>query len=153
MNVCCVYLASLAPQYRAIVELYKIADMAMKVVGMGSVGTLCIIPLLMASDEDPLILQLKEAEASVLEPYAEACEYKNHGQRVAVGQRFMQAASDMLLGWSHGDMRNRDFYIRQLRDMKMSIVMVRWTRIRSNIMERFVGVSWQGLMRGRPNPR
>jgi uncharacterized protein (DUF2252 family) len=117
------YLASLPPQYRAIVERYKISDMAMKVVGVGSVGTLCMITLLMASDEDPLFLQLKEAEASVLEPYAGASEYKNHGQRVVVGQRFMQAASDILLGWSHGDMRNHDFYIRQLRDMKMSIVM------------------------------
>ena len=117
------YLASLPPQIRAIVERYKIADMAMKVVGVGSVGTLCMITLLMASNEDALFLQLKEAEASVLEPYAGASEYKNHGQRVVVGQRFMQAASDMLLGWSHGDMRNRDFYIRQLRDMKMSIVM------------------------------
>ena len=117
------YLASLPPQYRTIVERYKISDMAMKVVGVGSVGTFCMITLLMASDEDPLFLQLKEAEASVLEPYAGASEYKNHGQRVVVGQRFMQAASDMLLGFSHGDMRNRDFYIRQLRDMKMSIVM------------------------------
>ena len=117
------YLASLPPHYRAIVERYKIADMAMKVVGVGSVGTLCMVTLLMASGEDPLFLQLKEAEASVLEPYAGASEFKNHGQRVVVGQRFMQAASDMLLGWSHGDMRNRDFYIRQLRDMKMSVVM------------------------------
>jgi len=117
------YLESLAPQYRAILDRYKLADMAMKVVGVGSVGTLCAIALLMAADDDPLFLQFKEATASVLEPYAGASEYENHGQRVVVGQRFMQAASDVLLGWSHGNLRGRDFYIRQLRDMKMSIIM------------------------------
>ena len=117
------YLESLAPQYRAILERYKLVDIAMKVVGVGSVGTLCAIALLMASDDDPLFLQFKEANASVLEPYAGASEYKNHGQRVVVGLRFMQAASDVLLGWSHGELRGRDFYLRQLRDMKMSIIM------------------------------
>jgi len=84
---------------------------------------MCSIALLMASDDDPLFLQYKEADASVLEPYAGASEYRNHGQRVVMGQRFMQAAGDMLLGWSHGEMRKRDFYIRQLHDMKMSIIM------------------------------
>jgi uncharacterized protein (DUF2252 family) len=117
------YVESLAPQYRAILQRYKLADMAMKVVGVGSVGTMCAIALLMASDDDPLFLQYKEATASVLEPYAGASVYQNHGQRVVVGQRFMQAAGDMLLGWSHGEMRRRDFYVRQLRDMKMSIIM------------------------------
>ena len=117
------YLESLAPHYRAIVERYKLIDIAAKVVGVGSVGTLCAIALLMASDDDPLFLQLKEANQSVLEPYAGASEYQNHGERVVVGQRFMQAASDILLGWSHGELRGRDFYIRQLRDMKMSIIM------------------------------
>jgi uncharacterized protein (DUF2252 family) len=117
------YVASLPPQYRVILERYKLVDLAMKVVGVGSVGTLCSIVLLMASDDDPLFLQLKEADQSVLEPYAGASEYQNHGQRVVVGQRFMQAAGDMLLGWSHGEIRGRDFYIRQLRDMKMSIIM------------------------------
>jgi uncharacterized protein (DUF2252 family) len=117
------YLASLAPQYRAILERYKLVDIAMKVVGVGSVGTMCTIGLLMAADDDPLFLQFKEATASVLEPYAGASEYKNHGQRVVVGQHFMQAASDVLLGWSHGELRGRDFYIRQLRDMKMSVIM------------------------------
>jgi uncharacterized protein (DUF2252 family) len=117
------YLKSLAPQYRAILERYKLVDVAMKVVGVGSVGTLCAIALLMAADDDPLFLQFKEATESVLEPFAGASEYKNHGQRVVVGQRFMQAASDVLLGWSHGELRQRDFYLRQLRDMKMSIIM------------------------------
>ena len=118
-----VYMASLAPQYRAILERYNLVDTAMKVVGVGSVGTMCSVALLMAADDDPLFLQYKEADASVLEPCAGASEYRNHGQRVVMGQRFMQAAGDMLLGWSHGEMRKRDFYIRQLRDMKMSIIM------------------------------
>jgi uncharacterized protein (DUF2252 family) len=115
------YLESLAPHYRAIIERYKLTDIAVKVVGVGSVGTLCLIALLMASDDDLLFIQFKEADASVLEPYAGASEYKNHGQRVVVGQRYMQAASDMLLGWAHGKHRGRDFYARQLRDMKMSV--------------------------------
>jgi len=116
------YLESLAPHYRAILERYKLEDLAIKVVGVGSVGTLCMIALLMASDEDPLFIQVKEANASVLEPYAGASEYTNHGQRVVVGQRYMQAASDMLLGWAHARLRGRDFYVRQLRDMKMSVI-------------------------------
>jgi uncharacterized protein (DUF2252 family) len=117
------YMESLAPQYRVILERYKLVDIAMKVVGVGSVGTMCAIALLMASDDDPLFLQFKEANASVFEPYAGASEYHNHGQRVVVGQRFMQAASDVLLGWSHGNLLGRDFYLRQLRDMKMSVIM------------------------------
>ena len=117
------YVESLAPHYRAIVDRYKLADIAMKVVGVGSVGTLCMIALLMASDDDPLFIQIKEANASVLEPYAGVSEYASHGQRVVVGQRHMQAASDVLLGWAHGKRRNRDFYARQLRDMKMSVIM------------------------------
>jgi uncharacterized protein (DUF2252 family) len=117
------YLESLAPHYRALIERYKLTDTAMKVVGVGSVGTLCMVALLMASDDDPLFLQVKEADASVLEPYAGASEYQNHGQRVVVGQRYMQAASDMLLGWARGPVRDRDFYVRQLCDMKMSVIM------------------------------
>jgi uncharacterized protein (DUF2252 family) len=79
------YLESLAPHYREILERYKVEDFAVKVVGVGSVGTLCLIALLMASDDDPLFLQVKEANASVLEPYAGASEYPNHGQRVVLG--------------------------------------------------------------------
>jgi uncharacterized protein (DUF2252 family) len=116
------YMESLAPHYRVLINRFKLCDIAIKVVGVGSVGTYCAIALLMASDSDPLFLQIKQANASVLEPYAGASEYANHGQRVVVGQRFMQAASDMLLGWSHGNLRGRDFYVRQLRDMKMSVI-------------------------------
>ena len=76
--------------------------------------------LFMAADNDPLFLQIKQANASVLEPYAGKSVYSNHGQRVVMGQRLMQAASDMMLGWTEGKLRGRHFYVRQLRDMKMS---------------------------------
>jgi len=76
----------------------------------------------MASDNDPLFLQIKQANASVLEPYAGKSAYPNHGQRVVMGQRLMQAASDMMLGWTVGKLRGRQFYLRQLRDMKISAI-------------------------------
>lgn len=114
------YKKSLPDHCRALIDRFKLCDVAIKVVGVGSVGTACAIGLFMASDDDPLFLQFKEARASVLEPYAGASIYPNHGQRVVAGQRLMQSAGDMLLGWTHGGMRGRDFYIRQLRDMKIA---------------------------------
>jgi hypothetical protein len=93
--------------------------MAVKVVGVGSVGTACLIALFMAADDDPLFLQIKQANASVLEPYAGQSLHSNHGQRVVVGQRLMQSASDIFLGWTQGR-GGRHFYVRQLRDMKLS---------------------------------
>ena len=100
-------------------------DVARKVVGVGSVGTRAWIALLLGRDgEDPLFLQLKEAEASVLEEFLEPSEFKNHGERVVTGQRLMQAASDIFLGWLHVesglDGQQRDFYGRQLKDWKGS---------------------------------
>ena len=100
--------------------------MARKVVGVGSVGTRCWIVLMLGRDEsDPLFLQVKEAETSVLSRFAGASKYANQGQRVVAGQRLMQASSDIFLGWQHieagDDGRPRDFYIRQLRDWKFSI--------------------------------
>ena len=92
----------------------------MKVVGIGSVGTRCYIGLLFSEDGHPLILQFKEAVRSVLEPYAGKSAYKNQGQRVVVGQRLMQSSSDIFLGWVRGR-RGYDYYVRQLRDMKMSV--------------------------------
>ena len=92
--------------------------MAMKVVGIGSVGSRCGIILLMGGADDPLFLQVKQAQASVLEPYAGKSIYSNHGQRVAMGQRLMQSVSDIFLGWTEGDKGNQ-FYIRQMRDMKI----------------------------------
>jgi uncharacterized protein (DUF2252 family) len=114
------YRASLPDHCRMLIDRFKLCDIAVKVVGVGSVGTTCAIGLFMAADDDPLFLQFKEARASVLEPYAGASTYRNHGQRVVAGQRLMQSASDMLLGWTHGDMRGRDYYLRQLKDMKIA---------------------------------
>ena len=87
---------------------------------MGSVGTRCAVILLSASEKDNLILQIKEARNSVLEPYVEKSAYENNGQRVVVGQKIMQSASDVLLGWTK--LRDRDYYVRQLKDMKVSAV-------------------------------
>jgi uncharacterized protein (DUF2252 family) len=83
---------------------------------------MCIVALLMASDDNPLLLEVKQANASVLEPYAGKSAYSNHGQRVVVGQRLMRAASDMMLGWPVNNLGGRHFYVRQLRDMKISAI-------------------------------
>jgi len=113
--------ATLAENRRELVERYRFVDFARKVVGVGSVGTRCFIVLLEGRDEkDPLILQAKEATASVLEPYAPGSRHGNHGERVVVGQRLMQATPDVFLGWTRGP-GGRDFYFRQLWDMKGSI--------------------------------
>ena len=115
------YRDSLNPADRVLLDRYAIKDVAIKIVGIGSVGTFCAVALLMASDTDSLFLQIKEATASVLERYAGASPFANHGERVVVGQRLMQAASDILLGWTAGLEPHRHFYIRQLRDMKITM--------------------------------
>ena len=115
------YRESLPEHIRTLFDRYRFCDLALKVVGVGSVGTLCAIALFMASDDDPIFLQIKEATASVLEPYAGRSLHKDHGQRVVTGQKLMQAASDLFLGWSRGVSGNH-FYVRQLRDMKISSV-------------------------------
>jgi len=120
------YRRTLETDRRYLLEHYQFCDMARKVVGVGSVGTRCWIVLMLGRDEsDPLFLQVKEAEASVLSRFVGASAYKNQGQRVVAGQRLMQAASDIFLGWQHTDTgldgRSRDFYIRQLRDWKFSL--------------------------------
>ncbi len=112
------YRASLPPDRRALLERFELVDVAIKVVGVGSVGTRCAVVLLMADDNDSLFLQLKEARASVLEPYTQPSRYSNHGERVVEGQRLMQSASDLFLGWSKDSSRRVDFYVRQLRDCK-----------------------------------
>jgi len=113
------YRASLAEHLRVLFDRYRYRDMAIKVVGVGSVGTMCTVVLFTAADEDPLFLQVKEARASVLEPYAGKSPYESHGQRVIEGLRLMQAASDIFLGYTHGHGVDRDFYVRQLRDVKV----------------------------------
>jgi uncharacterized protein (DUF2252 family) len=123
------YLSSVPTERRWLIGQYGIVDMARKVVGVGSVGTRCWILLLTGRDvEDPLILQAKEAQPSVLEPYLEPSPFANNGERVVTGQRLMQAASDILLGWIRVrglDGRPRDFYVRQLRDGKGSVDITR----------------------------
>jgi len=116
------YRHTLADHYRVLLDRFRLHDLAVKVVGVGSVGTACYVALFMAADDDPLFLQVKQANASVLEPYAGKSAYPNHGQRVVMGQRLMQAASDMMLGWTVGKLGGRHFYVRQLRDMKLSAI-------------------------------
>jgi uncharacterized protein (DUF2252 family) len=114
------YRRSLPDHYKVLFERFRLHDIAIKVVGVGSVGTSCWVALLTASQGDPLFLQIKQANASVLEPYAGKSVYKNHGERVVAGQRLMQTASDIFLGWSLATLHNRHYYVRQLRDMKIS---------------------------------
>jgi uncharacterized protein (DUF2252 family) len=114
------YLASLPDERRALLERYTLVDVAQKVVGVGSVGTRCSVLLLLGDPDvdDPVLLQSKQALPSVFEPYVGASAYSNHAERVVVGQRLIQEASDVFLGWSR--VRDEDFYVRQLRDMRFS---------------------------------
>ena len=115
------YRATLRPDQRHLLEQFEVVDMARKVVGVGSVGTRAFIVLLQGRDEhDPLFLQVKEATTSVLEDHLPKSRYHQPGERVVHGQRLMQAASDIYLGWSKGAEANRYMYWRQLRDMKAS---------------------------------
>ncbi len=114
------YRKSLPEDRRVLLDRFHLEDVALKVVGVGSVGTRCGIMLLMNGPEDVLFLQVKEARTSVLEPYAGKSKYANRGQRVVVGQRLMQSASDLFLGWTEG-YQGRHYYIRQLRDMKLKL--------------------------------
>jgi uncharacterized protein (DUF2252 family) len=119
------YRETLAEERRILFDRYKVVDVVVKVVGVGSVGTRCAVALFLAGPEDALFLQFKEARRSVLAPYVRQHGSKNghriahNGQRVVIGQRLMQSASDIFLGWTEGP-RGRDFYVRQLRDMKVA---------------------------------
>ncbi len=111
------YLTSLSEDRKHLLKRYRIVDVARKVVGVGSVGTRCWVILLLGNhQDDPIFLQIKEAGSSVLEPYLQKTKYKNQGQRVVEGQRLIQAAPDIFLGW--GEIDGIQFYVRQLRDMK-----------------------------------
>lgn len=114
------YRLSLSDERRVLLDRYRLVDAALKVVGIGSVGTRCYIGLLFSEENHPLILQFKESCRSVLEPYAGKSQYDNQGQRVVMGQRLMQSSSDIFLGWVRGP-AGYDFFVRQLRDMKMSV--------------------------------
>jgi uncharacterized protein (DUF2252 family) len=121
------YRRTLPRDRRLILDRYRIVDVARKVVGVGSVGTRCDVALLMAGEHDPMLLQFKEALPSVLEPFVAKSRYANHGERVVIGQRMLQSASDVFLGWTRGE-EGRDYYFRQLRDMKMKIDLENMTR-------------------------
>jgi len=123
------YRESLRHHISVLLNRYELVDIARKVVGVGSVGTMCGVILLASSEDDILILQLKEARESVLEPYAGKSEFKHHGERVVAGQKLMQAASDSFLGWTTGPRPpHRHFYIRQLRDVKIGVDTVFWDK-------------------------
>jgi len=118
------YRHSLPPDRRVLLERFSYGDVARKVVGVGSVGTRCWVLLMFGRDQsDPLFLQMKEADASVLEPLLGSSGLANHGRRVVDGQRLMQASSDIFLGWVRAEVdgATRDFYVRQLRDWKASL--------------------------------
>ncbi|CAN5121476.1 DUF2252 domain-containing protein [soil metagenome] len=112
------YQKTLQEDRQRLFNRYRLSDFAIKVVGIGSVGTMCAVAVMLAPDDEPLLLQIKEARSSVLEPYAGKSEFENHGQRVVAGQRIVQSASDIFLGWTSFD-DGRHFYIRQLRDTKV----------------------------------
>ena len=112
------YRETLPEDRRVLFDRLHLVDYAIKVVGIGSVGTLCTVLLFLTTTGRPFFLQLKEANASVLEAYAGPSAYSHHGQRVVMGQRLMQSASDLFLGWVTGP-KGRHFYVRQLRDVKL----------------------------------
>jgi uncharacterized protein (DUF2252 family) len=114
------YRQTLSHASQSLFDRYQLRDAAIKVVGVGSVGTACWVFLFTAGEGDPLFLQIKEARASVLEPFAGRSRFENHGERVVNGYRLMQPASDVFLGWARGP--KRDYFVRQLRDIKIGIM-------------------------------
>jgi uncharacterized protein (DUF2252 family) len=119
------YRETLQEDRRRLFDRYKLIDIAIKVVGIGSVGTVCAVALMLAPDDEPMFLQFKQATNSVLEAYAGRSEFENHGQRVVAGQRIIQSASDIFLGWTQFD-DGKHFYIRQLRDGKVKLEPELW---------------------------
>jgi hypothetical protein len=131
------YRNTLAPAYQSLLDRYEIKDAAIKVVGIGSVGTVCWVALFMAGEGDPLFLQIKEARTSVLEPYAGPSVFPNHGERVVHGYRLMQPASDMFLGWTQGPKRH--FFLRQLRDTKIGVRVETFRRPEMDLYAKWCG--------------
>ena len=131
------YRTTLHPSHRNLLERYQLRDVALKVVGIGSVGTLCWVMLFTAGEGDPLFLQVKEARSSVLEPYAGRSPFPNRGQRVINGYRLMQPASDIFLGWTSGP--RRDYFVRQLRDIKISVRVETFGRIEMEVYATWCG--------------
>ena len=119
------YAGTLQEDRRVLLQRYALTDVAFKEVGVGSVGTFCAIGLLVSGDGAPLLLQIKEAQNSVLAPFAGASEYANQGQRVVVGQRMLQAATDVFLGWTQVPIDERHFYVRRLKDSRLADISAR----------------------------
>jgi uncharacterized protein (DUF2252 family) len=135
------YAATLSPDRRLLFQRYRLVDLAYRVVGVGSVGTRCMVALFYGDGEDdPLILQLKEANRSVLEPFARPCRYPNQGERVVQGQRIIQAASDIFLGWKTS--AGHDYYVRQLKDMKGTVDVA---DLAPSVLVRFAGLCGRTL--------
>ena len=134
------YRETMMPSHRMLLDHYEMMDAAIKVVGVGSVGTACFVLLLMARGKDPLILQVKEARASVLEGFAGKSVFPNHGQRVVNGLRLMQPSSDIFLGWTEGR-KGRHFYIRQFRDVKIKFAVETFEEARMAIFTEWCGYS------------
>ncbi|CDY73467.1 hypothetical protein BGLT_02839 [Caballeronia glathei] len=137
------YRESLSDERGILLDRYHLEDFALKVVGIGSVGTRCFIGLFFDEEDHPLILQFKEQRRSVLEPYTGKSHYDNQGQRVVMGQRLMQSSSDIFLGWLRGQ-RGHDYFVRQLRDMKIS---VRVEEVTAGQLKRYAGVCGWTLAR------
>jgi uncharacterized protein (DUF2252 family) len=138
------YRETLPEERRVLFDRFEPIDVALKVVGVGSVGTRCWVVLLLAAPDDPLFLQVKEARRSVLEQFTHRKRVVHNGQRVVVGQRLMQSASDIFLGWSRGP-TGRDFYVRQLRDMKVSAELEAQT---PRVMRAYARLCGRALARG-----
>ncbi len=114
------YAGTLQEDRLVLLQRYALHDVAFKTVGVGSVGTFCAIALLISGGGAPLLLQIKEAQQSVLAPFAGASEYANQGQRVVLGQRMLQAATDIFLGWTQSTIQDRHFYVRRLKDGRLA---------------------------------
>jgi uncharacterized protein (DUF2252 family) len=134
------YRETLTPANRMLLDRYELKDAAVKVVGVGSVGTACWVLLLMGAGGDPLLLQVKEARPSVLEDYAGKSVFPNHGQRVVSGHRLMQPASDIFLGWIEST-RGRHYYVRQLRDVKIKFAVETFQAAEMNLFAQWCGYS------------
>lgn len=137
------YPATLAEDRRHLLSRYRLADLALKVVGVGSVGTRCAVALFLSDGGEPLVLQLKEACPSVLAPFAPRGPTRHDGERVVVGQRLMQSASDIFLGWSSDD-DGHQYYVRQLRDMKTSVP---YEKLRGQVLTNFADMCGWTLAR------
>ncbi len=134
------YRETLTPAHNMLLDQYDLKDAALKVVGVGSVGTACWVLLLVAGTGDPLILQIKEARASVLEAYAGKSEFPHHGQRVVNGHKLMQPASDIFLGWTTGP-KGRHYYVRQLRDVKIKFAVETFDTAKMTLFAEWCGYS------------